>query len=231
VTTTRRGDSGAEGKSSANRSSPARAPEFTLAAMHGGWVTRERLEGAAARAGRTAAPVLRELLERQAPPSFADLARQCATAFAPLRLDAAHVVLAPRAAHILDMEMLRRHRAVPIQILDELCVLAVMEGRAESAVRAVRAALQRDVLPVFASREAVDCALDTLVSPRKAVRRGPIRRHDSTVHARFRELVLEKEIFDALPRGELPARRRGFSPTPAAESNEASTPKPKVRGP
>ncbi len=188
-------------------------PESAIAALQGGWVTRERLESAAARGGRLAAPLLRELLDKQAPPSFADLARQCAALFAPLQLDDGHVILAPRAARILDMEMLRRVRGVPVVILDDLCILAVVEGRAEAAVRAVHAVLNRDVLPVFADAEAVDRALDTLVAPRHAVRRGPLRRHDSPVHARFREIVLEGEIYDAIPRMPAKTGQRGFATT------------------
>jgi len=186
--------------------------------MLGGWVTRERLKAAAARAGRTAAPLLDELLRDQAPPSFADLARQCAPVIPTLHLDASHVVLAPKAARILDMELLRRVRGVPVAILDDLCVLAVVEGRAQTAVRAVRAALHRDVLPVFADAAAIDHALDTLVSPRKAVRRGPLRRHDSAVHARFREIVIEREILDAIPRG------RGFARTGLSEGRPEGRP-------
>ena len=175
--------------------------------MLGGWVTRERLKAAAARAGRTGAPLLDVLLRDQSPPSFADLARQCAPVVPALHLDADQVILAPSAARILDMELLRRVRGVPVALLDDLCVLAVVEGLAQAAVRAVRAALHRDVLPVFADAAAIDQALDTLVSPRKAIRRGPMRRHDSPVHARFRALVLEGEILDAIP------VERGFART------------------
>ena len=190
----------------------AAVPEAANAALHGGWVTRERLESAAARGGRIAAPLLRELLDKQAPPSFADLAHQCAALFVPLRIDDDHVILAPRAARILDMEMLRRVRGVPVVILDDLCLLAVVEGRAESAVRSVQSALQRSVLPLFADPRAVDRALDTLVAPRNAVRRGPLRRHDSPVHARFREIVLEGEVYDAIPRAVPAGVTGGFAP-------------------
>jgi len=186
--------------------------------MLGGWVTRERLKAAAARAGRTAAPLVEALLDKQAPPSFADLARHCAPAITALRIDAASVVLAPKAARILDMEMLRRVRGVPVAVLDDLCVLAVVEGRAQTAVRAVKAALHRDVLPVYADASAVDQALDTLVSPRKATRRGPLRSHDSPVHARFRELVLEVEVLDAIPRARAPGVA-GFARESAASES------------
>ncbi|MEM8883252.1 MAG: hypothetical protein AAGD14_04215 [Planctomycetota bacterium] len=191
-------------------------PDPALAALRGGWVTRERLQAAAARSGRSASPLLKELLSnrssdeqdqsRQAPPSFADLALAAASLFPARRLDATHVVLAPRAARLLDMELLRRERCVPIEVLDDLCVLAVVEGRAERAVRAVRAALHRDVLPVHADAAVIDAALDVLITPRRAVRRGPLRRRDSPIHQRFRALVLEGDVLDAIERPQ-----RGFA--------------------
>lgn len=215
MTDTRNSSSGTD-SSSVDCSGADVVLESSRAAMLGGWVTRERLNAAAARAGRTAAPLIEALLSDQAPPSFADLARQCAPVVPALHLDASHVVLAPAAARILDMELLRRVRGVPVALLDDLCVLAVVEGRAQTAVRAVRGALHRDVLPVFADPQAIDHALDTLVSPRKAVRRGPLRRHDSPVHARFRALVLEGEILDAIPR-KTHGNDRGFARTPDRE--------------
>jgi len=181
-------------------------PDTSLAALRGGWVTRERLESAAARAGRIAAPLVEELLAGQAPPSFADLARACADLCPPLRLDPERVGLSPKAARIIGMELLRRERCVPVEILDDICVLAVVEGSAERAVRAVREALHRDVLPVYTDASAIDRALDVLVTPRRAVRRGPLRRRDSAIHARFREIVIEGEVLDAVER-----RPRGFA--------------------
>ena len=181
-------------------------PEGAIAALRGGWVTRERLQAAAARDGRIAAPLVQELLSKQAVPSFADLARACADVCRPLRLDAECVTLASKAARLLDMEMLRRQRCVPVEILGDICVLAVVEGRAEPAVRAVREALHRAVLPVLADPAAIDRALDVLTTPRRAMRRGPLRRRDSPIHLRFREIVIEGEILDAIER-----RPRGFA--------------------
>ena len=166
--------------------------------LHGGWVTRERLEASAARSGRGAAPLLSELLKDQSPPSFANLAEACQQALVPLRLDSAHVVLNPRAARLLDRELLRRERCVPVELFDDVCVLAVLEGHAERAVQSVRAALSRDVVPVLADAAAIDRALDTLATPRRAVRRGPLRRKDSPIHARFRELVIEQDVLEPI---------------------------------
>jgi hypothetical protein len=176
------------------------------AALRGGWVTRERLQTAAARSGRVAAPLVKELLGKQAPPSFADLARACADVCTPLRLEPEFVTLAPKAARLLEMELLRRERCVPVEILDDVCVLAVVEGNAERAVRAVREALHRDVLPVYTGPSAIDRALDVLATPRRAQRRGPLRRRDSAIHSRFREIVIEGEVLDAIER-----RPRGYA--------------------
>ena len=178
------------------------------AVLLGGMVTHERLQASAARSGRVATPLLRELLEKQTPPSFADLARSCESVCRPLHLESSLVVLSPRATRLLDMELLRRERCVPVEVLDDLCVLAVREGCAERGVRAVRNALARDVIPVIADPEAIDAALDVLTSPRRATRRGPLRRKDSAIHARFRELVLEGEVLDAIRCGS-PARSSG----------------------
>jgi len=180
--------------------------DTSLAALRGGWVTRERLHSAAARSGRIATPLLKELLAGQAPPSFADLAKATVGVCGPLRVDASRVALSPRAARLVDMELLRRERCVPIELLDDVCIVAVVEGGAERAVRAVRESLHRDVLPVYADPAAIDRALDVLATPRRAARRGPLRRRDSAIHARFREIVIEGEVFDAVPR-----RRHGFA--------------------
>jgi len=185
--------------------------DVSLAALRGGWVTRERLQSAAARTGRVASPLVRELLAGQAPPSFADLARACADVCPALTLDAGRVALSPKAARLVDMELLRKERCVPIDILDDICVLAVVEGNAERAVRAVRGALHRDVLPVYTDPAAIDRALDVLATPRRAPRRGPLRRRDSAIHSRFREIVVEGEVLDAVPR-----RPRGFAAGPEA---------------
>ncbi len=176
-------------------------PEGATAAVLGGAVTRERVQAAAARDGRGGSPLIRSLLA-QSLPSDADLARAFG-AGGPLRLDATLVEIAPLALRLLDPRMLRRERCVPVEILDDLCVLAVEEGGAERAVQEVRAALRRDVVPVFAPSDALARALERLGGPRTALRLGPARRHDSFIHARFRDLVLERTVLDAVA---LPAR-------------------------
>jgi len=173
-------------------------PESAVAAVVGGAVTRERLLDAARREGRSASPLVRSLLA-QSLPSVADLARAYGACGGTLRLDASFLAAPTRASRLLDPALLRRERCVPVEIFDDLCVLAVEEGHAENAVRAVRAALEREVLPVIASASAVQSALDDLGSPIGATRRRPIPRKDSPVHARFRQLVIERIPLDAVP--------------------------------
>ncbi len=192
-------------------------PEGATAAVLGGAVTRERVQAAAARDGRGGSPLIRSLLA-QSLPSNADLARTFG-AGGPLRLDASLVEIAPLAMRLLDPRMLRRERCVPVEILDDLCVLAVEEGGAERAVQEVRAALRRDVLPVFAPSDALARALERLGGSRSALSLGPARRHDSFIHARFRDLVLEGAELDAVGLtggGDTGFRPRGGS-GPAAE--------------
>jgi len=192
-------------------------PEGATAAVLGGAVTRERVRAAAARDGRGGSPLVRSLLA-QSLPSDADLARAF-SAGGPLRLDASLVEIAPLAMRLLDPRLLRRERCVPVEILDDLCVLAVEEGGAERAVQEVRAALRRDVLPVFAPADALARALERLSGSRAALRLGPARRHDSHIHARFRDLVLERTALDAVA---VPAQAapRFRAPAPQALAEE-----------
>jgi hypothetical protein len=180
------------------RSRHQRTPEGARACVVGGAVTREQLLDAARRDGRQEAPIVR-ILTRHTLPATADLAR----AFAPKggfpRLDSSLVRISPRAARLLDRGLMRRERCVPLEILDEICVLAVEAGYAESAVRAVRAALQRDVVPVLVRASVLDRVLEGLPAAARALRLGVLRRKDSRVHERFRALVLEGEALDAVP--------------------------------
>jgi Type II secretion system (T2SS), protein E, N-terminal domain len=169
-----------------------------LAAVLGGAVTRERLHRAATREGRTDAELVRTLLA-QAMPTIEDLARAYREAGGSLRLDPSFVRLAPRAARLLDPDLLRRERCVPVEIFEDLCILAVDASRATTAAEAVRAALSRDVLPVVADAEVIDRVLADLPSLPPAVRHGALPRRDSPVHARFRELVIEDAGAEALP--------------------------------
>jgi len=177
---------------------PARGPTGALAAVLGGAVTRERLQHIAAREGRGDAALVKTLLA-QALPTVEDLARAYRQAGGNLRLDPSFVRLTPRAARLLDPELLRRERCVPVELFDDLCVLAVDASRAATAVEAVRAALGRDVLPVVADPDVIDQVLGELPSLLPAIRHGPLPRRDSPVHARFRELVIEDGGVDALP--------------------------------
>jgi hypothetical protein len=177
---------------------PFRGPAGALAAVLGGAVTRERLQRAAAREGRTDAPLVHSLLA-QPLPSVEDLARAYRELGGVLRLDPSFLRMTPRAARLLDPELLRRERCVPVELFDDLVILAVEPTRAASAAEAVRAALVRDVLPVIADADAIDRILAELPPLPRAVRHGALPRRDSPVHARFREVVLEDQGADAVP--------------------------------
>jgi hypothetical protein len=163
----------------------------------GGAVTRERLQHAAVREGRGDAPLVHSLLA-QPLPAVEDLARAYRELGGIARLDPSFLRVAPRAARLLDPDLLRRERCVPVELFEDLCVLAVDPARAAPAVEAVRAVLSRDVLPVLADPEAIDRVLAELPTLARAVPHGPLPRRDSPVHARFRELVLEDGGTDAL---------------------------------
>ncbi|MHC4732326.1 MAG: hypothetical protein ACYS6Z_17295, partial [Planctomycetota bacterium] len=90
-----------------------------MAAILGGAVTRERLLRAATREGRAGLPLIRSLLA-QSLPTTADLARAYREAGGVLRLDDSFLSVASKAARLLDAELLRRERCVPIEILEEL---------------------------------------------------------------------------------------------------------------
>lgn len=168
-------------------------PECAVAAVVGGAVTRERLFDCASREGFGASPLVQTLLA-QSLPTISDLAQ----AYSVIRLDSSFLTPSPKTARLLDVSMLRRERCVPVEILDEICVLAVQKGRVESAVRAVRASLRRDVLPVLADRHALDTALDAISGPPRGIRQGSALRRDSPVHSRFRTLVLEDTALNGL---------------------------------
>ena len=169
-----------------------------LAAVLGGAVTRERLQKAAAREGRSGTALVQTLLA-QALPTVEDLARAYRELGGSLRLDPSFLRMTPRAARLLDPELLRRERCVPVELFEDLCILAVDPSKAASAAEAVRAALSRDVLPVVADPDTIDQVLAELPPLPPAVRHGALPRRDSPVHARFRELVIEDSGADALP--------------------------------
>jgi len=174
-------------------------PSLPEAAVRGGAVTRETLQDAAGREGREGSEVVRSLLA-QSLPSRADLGRAYAAGLP--RLDPSLLTLSAKASRLLDAQLLRRERCVPVEILEELCILAVVGPRADAAVEAVRAALRRAVLPGLADAGAIDAILADLEPPPAAVRMGPLPRRDTPVHARFRDLALDRTPFDALPAGE-----------------------------
>jgi len=197
-----------------------RGSEASLAAVLGGAVTRERLLKSARTEGRGGSPLIRSLLA-QSLPAVHDLALAYGAAGTTLRLDSTFLRISPKATRLLPAELLRKERCVPVEILDDLCILAVCAGRAASAAGAVRDALQRVVLPVVANGDEIDALLAKLEPPPAAVPFGSLPRRDSPVHTRFRELVLEDALVDAveLP---LPAGKDGDASSGEASSGEAS---------
>jgi hypothetical protein len=168
-----------------------------MAAVLGGAVTRERLLRAASQEGHAGSPLIHSLLA-QSLPTTADLARTYREAGGVLRLDRSFLTAAPKAARLLDADLMRRERCVPVEILEDLCILAVDAPRAAQAVAAVRAVLRRDVLPVVADPETLDLVLAGLSPPPMGIRQGPLPRKDSSVHERFRDLVLDDGVLDAM---------------------------------
>lgn len=175
-----------------------KGPVSALAAVLGGAVTRERLQKAASREGRDGTALVQTLLA-QALPTAEDLARAYREIGGSLRLDPSFLRMTPRAARLLDPDLLRRERCVPVELFDDLCILAVDPSKAATAAEAVRAALSRDVLPVVADPEAIDRVLAELPPLPAAVRHGALPKRDSPVHARFRELVIEDAGAEAMP--------------------------------
>ncbi|MHC4930681.1 MAG: GspE/PulE/PilB domain-containing protein [Planctomycetota bacterium] len=178
-----------------------RAAEDGLASVAGGAVTSDRLLHAARLKGRDATPLIQSLVGRSLP-SAADLARAFVPRGGMTRLEPELVIPCRRAAQLIGEELLRRERCVPLDLLGDICILAVEAGRAETAVRAVRGAIQRDVLPVIAKASDLDQALEQLPAAPLALSLGPLRRKDSRVHERFRTLVMEREALDAISLGE-----------------------------
>jgi len=178
--------------------SPYRGPTGALAAVLGGAVTRERLQRAASSEGRGDSALVHSLLA-QSLPSVEDLARAYRDLGGVLRLDPSFLRMAPRSGLLLDPELLRRERCVPVELFPDLCVLAVEATHAAHSVEAIRAALGRDVLPVIADGDAIDAVLAELPPLPRAVKHGPLPRRDAPVHSRFRELVLEDLTPDAIP--------------------------------
>lgn len=178
--------------------------EASLSAVVGGAVTRERLLAAAAREGRDGDPLVRTLVRRYLP-SHRDIARAYESRGGLFHLGPARLRVCPRAADLLDPELLRRLRCVPIEILADLCLLAVEESHALDAVRAVKEALGRDVLPLAAARQAIDAALE-LLPPRgpaaepapQGFEATPTRRPRARIPERFERLVVLAEPLHAL---------------------------------
>ncbi len=175
----------------------SRARPVSRAAVIGGAVTREDLKDASGRGGRAGSPLLHSLLA-QSLPSLEELAAAYAAAGSDLRLDNSFLKLTPKAAGLIDPELLRRERCLPVEIVEDICILAVESSRAQPAVEAVRAVLKRRVLPVLAEAADIDRALDELRPAPSAAFQGPLPTKDSPVHARFRDFVLDDAVVDAL---------------------------------
>jgi hypothetical protein len=173
------------------------ASEGAIASVAGGAVTCERLVEAAHHEGRGGSPLIRSLLA-QSLPSTQDLAKVYGTGGGVPRIDPSFVRVSPKAARLIDSVVLRRHCCLPVEILEDVCVLAVTEARARAAVSAVRSALRRDVLPVIADEHALSTALRNLAAAPPGVRLGVVRSRGSPTQSRFRNLVVGGEVLDAL---------------------------------
>ena len=112
------------------------APTLPEAAVLGGAVTREMLRDAAGREARGGSAVVRSVLA-QSLPSRADLGRAYEAGLP--RIDPSLMALCPKAVRLIDPQLLRDERCVPIEIFDDLCIRAVAGGRARGARGAVQA--------------------------------------------------------------------------------------------
>ena len=169
-----------------------------LAAVAGGAVTGERLLERARREGRDLSPLVRKLVDKGVP-SADQIARCFVQKGSPPRVDRSLLVVSPMASRFLDPERMRRLRCVPLEFLDDICIVAVEAGHAAKAVATLRTALRRDIVPVLASPGDIDAALRTLPASMRALRHLPPRRADSPLHERFRSLVFEGEELYGIP--------------------------------
>ena len=169
-----------------------------LAAVAGGTVTCERLLESALREGRDRVPLIRKILSRKTPDA-AEIARTYAQRGGLPLIERSEFSVSARAARLLDLSLLRRLRCVPLECFEDVCIVAVEEGRAESAVKELRPILKRDIFPVLAHPSDVEAALNVLPAPEQARRHVPARRNDTPVHERFRSLAIHRDALDGVP--------------------------------
>ncbi|MCZ6788154.1 MAG: hypothetical protein O7E54_13415 [Planctomycetota bacterium] len=169
-----------------------------LAAVAGGAVTGERLLEQARREGRDRSPLVRRLVDKGVP-SAGQIARCFVQNGSPSRVDRSLLVVSPKASRFLDPERMRSLRCLPLEFLDDICIVAVEAGHAHKAVATLRTVLRRDIVPVLASPGDLDAALRTLPASMRAHPHLPPRRTDSPLHERFRSLVLEGDELHGLP--------------------------------
>ena len=168
-----------------------------LAAVAGGTVTSERLLESALRDGRDRVPLIRKILSKKMPDA-AEIARTYAQRGGLPRIERSEFTVSARAARLLDLALLRRLRCVPLECFEDVCIIAVELGRAESAVKELRPILKRDIFPVLAHPDDLDAALNVLPAPEAARRHVPARRNDSPVHERFRSLAIHRDELDGI---------------------------------
>jgi len=172
-----------------------------LAAVKGGGVTSERLLESARRSGRDRSRLVRRLVEKHVP-SAADVARAYLQRGGVPQVDRAMLHFLPKSARLLDLALMRELRCVPLEVFDDVCILGVVQGHAERAVREVRSLLRRDLYPVLLTPEDVDALLNGLPGPERARSNQSAARTPSPVHERFRSLVLARDVLDAIPASE-----------------------------
>ncbi|MFQ5844930.1 MAG: hypothetical protein ACE5JG_08080 [Planctomycetota bacterium] len=173
------------------------ASSGAVASVLGGAVSREQLAAAAAREGQDGSRLVRTLIRRYLP-SRAELARVYACRNAPPRVGSRGLEPAPQTNRLLDCNLLRQARCVPLLLLDEVCVLAVESGREAEAVAAVHAALRRSVVPVLADGPAIEDAIRRVPAPAAAEPRPLHARGPSPTWGRFEAQVIRGAVLPGI---------------------------------
>lgn len=85
-------------------------------------------------------------------------------------VDLARTTIAPEAAELIPVALARRHHAIAIGWRDGVLVVAIADPSNAAAIDDIRAATAVELLPVIATRGAIDDALDALAAGEVAAR-------------------------------------------------------------